>query len=374
MIDEIDTIVVGAGVVGLAVARALALEGREAIVVDQHSRIGEETSSRNSGVIHSGIYYPKDSLKARLCVRGRDLLYDYCRRRQVAHSRCGKLIVAQAMQVPALRNLHDRGVANGVYDLQWLSADEVRSIESEVHCAAGLYSPSTGIVDAAEYMNALHADVEGAGSRVVTRTRFLRATCRDSGFELELDSAGERQLIACRWLVNSAGLGAIDLLRRIDGYPAEMLRTAYYAKGNYFVCHGARPFKHLVYPMPNDAGLGVHATLDLDGTIRFGPDVEWVERVDYRVDPRRGENFYEAIREYWPGLRDDALQPGYAGIRPKLVGACAKASDFVVEGQPEHGVPGLINLLGIESPGLTASLALAEHVTRLLMCGPGSNP
>jgi L-2-hydroxyglutarate oxidase LhgO len=220
----------------------------------------------------------------------------------------------------------------------------------------------------------LHADVELAGSRVVTRTRFLRATRRGSGFELELDCGGESQPIACRWLINSAGLGAVDLLRRIDGYPAKRMRTAYYAKGSYFVCHGARPFKHLVYPMPNEAGLGVHATLDLDGTTRFGPDVEWVERCDYDVDPRRGESFYEAIREYWPGLPDNALQPGYAGIRPKLVGASTKASDFVVEGPPEHGVPGLISLLGIESPGLTASLALAEHVKELLVYGPVSHP
>jgi L-2-hydroxyglutarate oxidase LhgO len=363
---EVDTLIIGAGVVGLAIARALAMAGREVIVVERHARVGEETSSRNSGVIHSGIYYPKDSLKARLCVRGRELLYAYCRERGVAHRQCGKLIVAQSTQISALRDLQARAAANGVTDLEWLSGDQVRAMEPEVRCAAGLFSPSTGIVDVHEYMNTLMGDIESAGGQIVTRTRFVRGRSNGSGFAVEMDCDGEELAMSCRALVNSAGLDAVNVLDRITGYPASRLRKAHYAKGNYFVCHGSRPFKHLVYPMPNEAGLGVHATLDLDGTTRFGPDVEWIEQLDYGVDARRGESFYAAIREYWPALPDGALQPGYAGIRPKLVGADGKAADFVVESEQQHGVPGLVNLLGIESPGLTASLALAEHVRTLV--------
>ena len=362
---RVDSIVVGGGVVGLAVARALALAGDEVVVVERHERIGEETSSRNSGVIHSGIYYPKDSLKARLCVRGRELLYDYCRRREIAHSKCGKLIVAQAAQVSALQLLQARALANGVEDLELLAAGRVRSLEPEVRCAAALLSPSTGILDVHEYMSALLADIESAGGQVVTRTHFVRASGDESGLTVHLDCDGEPLVMSCATLVNSAGLAAVSLLERLEGYPAARLRTAHFAKGSYFVCHGRKPFKRLVYPMPNEAGLGVHATLDLDGTTRFGPDVEWVDELDYRVDAQRGESFYAAIREYWPTLADGALRPGYAGIRPKLVGADAKAADFVIESEQDHGVAGLVNLLGIESPGLTSSLALAEHVVAL---------
>jgi L-2-hydroxyglutarate oxidase LhgO len=363
--EKVDSIVVGAGVVGLAVARALALAGDQVIVVERHARIGEETSSRNSGVIHSGIYYPKDSLKARLCVRGRELLYDYVRRRGIAHSKCGKLIVAQAAQVPALQALQARASANGVDDLELLTAERVRTLEPAVRCSAALLSPSTGIVDVHEYMNALVADVESAGGQVVTRTQFVRASVNEPGLTVHLDCDGEPLVMRCTNLINSAGLDAVSLLKRLEGYPAARSRTAYFAKGSYFVCHGSKPFKRLVYPMPNEAGLGVHATLDLDGATRFGPDVEWVDRLDYRVDPQRGESFYAAIREYWPTLPEGALQPGYAGIRPKLVGADSKAADFVIESANDHGVAGLVNLLGIESPGLTSSLALAELVTDL---------
>lgn len=364
-IERVDSIVVGAGVVGLAVARSLALAGDKVIVVERHARIGEETSSRNSGVIHSGIYYPKDSFKARLCVRGRELLYDYCSRRQIAHSKCGKLIVAQSAQIQALQDLHARAIANGVDDLELLTADRVRSIEPHVRCSAALLSPSTGIIDVHEYMNALLADIEAAGGHVVTRTQFVRASANGSGFTVHLDCEGEALAMSCARLINSAGLDAVSLLQRLEGYPASRLRTAHFAKGSYFVCHGVRPFKRLVYPMPNEAGLGVHATLDLDGATRFGPDVEWVDQCNYQVNSRRGESFYAAIREYWPTLPEGALQPGYAGIRPKLVGADAKAADFVIESEKDHGVTGLVNLLGIESPGLTSSLALAQLVTSM---------
>lgn len=366
MPDKVDVVVVGAGVVGLAVARALAQVGNEVIVLERHELAGQETSSRNSGVIHSGIYYPHGSLKARLCVRGRELLYPYCESRSVAHERCGKLIVAQQAQVPDLQVLHAKGIANGVTDLEWRSGAEVAAMEPAVRCAAGLWSPATGIVDVHELMLAFEADLEARGGTVVVDTELLAAGITPDGFVAVIRSGGDSSEIACRVLVNSAGLSAPAVLDRIAGYPPARRRQAYFAKGNYFVCQGAKPFRHLVYPMPNEAGLGVHATLDLDGTTRFGPDVEWVDEPDYRVDASRGNSFYAAIREYWPGLPDGSLQPGYSGIRPKLVGAGAKAGDFEIDGPGQHGVPGLINLLGIESPGLTSSLALGEEVVSRL--------
>ncbi len=358
--------VVGAGVVGLAVARALALAGREVIVVERHRLPGQETTSRNSGVIHSGIYYPKDSLKAKLCVRGRELLYDFCQARDIAHSRCGKVIVAQEAQVPGLKALEQKGLANGVTDLAWLSAAQVRELEPEVRCAAGLWSPSTGVIDVHEYVTTLIADLEAHGGTVVYGAELRDVAVTPGGFEVTVASNGSADAFDCRNLVNSAGLAAVDLLRRIRGYPERRLRRAYFAKGNYFACHGVRPFRHLVYPMPGDAGLGVHATLDLDGSTRFGPDVQWIDEPDYDVDATRAASFYAAIREYWPGMPDGCLQPGYAGVRPKLVGEGAAAADFVVEGAESHGVAGLVNLLGIESPGLTSSLALAEEVASRL--------
>ena len=364
MTARVDVVVVGAGVVGLAVARALALAGREVLVLERHRLPGQETTSRNSGVIHSGLYYPQGSLKARLCVRGRHLLYGFCAAREIAHSRCGKLIVAQESGISGLKGLAEKGRANGVDDLAWLTADEVRALEPEIRCAAGLWSPSTGIVDVHEFVTALIADIEANNGAIVYGTELQGAVAGQDGFIVMLSSGGQVDTLACRTLVNSAGLGAVDLLQRIDGYPAGRRRKAYFAKGNYFVCSGARPFTHLVYPMPNEAGLGVHATLDLDGSTRFGPDVEWVDRPEYHVDAKRAEGFYAAIREYWPALPDGCLQPGYAGVRPKLVGEGAAAADFVIEGGKDHGIAGLVNLLGIESPGLTSSLAIAEEVAR----------
>jgi L-2-hydroxyglutarate oxidase LhgO len=361
--DRLDAVVVGAGVVGLAVGRELAVRGMEVAVVERNARIGEEISARNSGVIHSGIYYPAGSWKARLCVRGRRLLYELCESRSVAHSRCGKIIVAQPAQEEALRRLESFGRTNGVDDLRWLTGEEVRQLEPAVVCSAGLLSPSTGIVDVHELMSVLESDLESSGGYVVTRTALTGVQqAAGGGFELQLDSGGEQQDLECTRLVNSAGLSAVALLQLLEGYPHPQKWNGWLAKGNYFSCSGARPFRHLIYPMPNEAGLGVHATLDLDGSVRFGPDVEWVEKVDYEVDARRGDSFYAAIREYWPGLKDGALQPGYSGIRPKLVPAGAKAADFVIETPADHGIGGLVNLLGIESPGLTSALAIAEVV------------
>jgi L-2-hydroxyglutarate oxidase LhgO len=361
--DSTDVVIIGGGAVGLAIARALAGHGLETIVLEQHARAGQETTSRNSGVIHSGIYYPTGSLKARLCVRGREMLYKLCEQRGVAHRRCGKIIVAaDPSQTPKLQALQQQAIANGVTDLTMLSARQVAELEPEVRCAAGLLCPSTGIVDVHELLLTLIADLEARGGALVLQSKFLAAAADDDGIVVAVESDSASAELRCRWLVNCAGLGALLLLRQVRGYPANRLRQPFFAKGNYFACHGVRPFRRLVYPMPNDAGLGIHATLDLDGTTRFGPDVEWVDRPDYRVDPARADSFYAAIREYWPTIPPGSLQPAYAGVRPKLVGSGAAPADFEIEGPAQHAVPGLISLLGIESPGLTSSLAIGELV------------
>lgn len=362
MTDTVDVVVVGAGVVGLAVARALAMAGRETIVLERHDREGEETSSRNSGVIHSGIYYPPGSLKARLCVRGRELLYEYCRARDIAHRQCGKLLVAQQNQTGKLRALLENGQRNGVRDLQWLDAAQARALEPEVQCAAAVWCPSTGIIDVHELMSCLLADLEAHGGAVAFGTTFAAARSLAGSFHVTCASGGEESVIGCNLLVNAAGLSAPRILEQIEGYPDGRRRTGHYAKGHYFALHGRSPFSHLVYPMPGEAGLGVHATLDMAGKVRFGPDVEWVQEIDYQVDAARAASFYQAIREYWPELRDGTLQPDYTGIRPKLVGPGEGAADFEIEAPGAHGVAGLINLLGIESPGLTSALAIGEYV------------
>ena len=365
-ICDTDCVVIGAGVIGVAVARAVARSGLETVLLERHSRPGEETSSRNSGVIHSGIYYPADSLKARFCVHGRALLYKFCREFDVAHLQLGKLIVGQADQLDALRALQRRAVANGVTDLRWLDADEVARLEPQVRCEAALLSPSTGIVDVPEFITTLIAGLEAAGGTISYRSTMAAARPFAGGFEVDIRSGDDDVTLRTRCLVNAAGLQALDVARRIGGCDAARLPVARFAKGNYFSCSGPSPFTHLIYPMPNSAGLGVHATLGLDNSVRFGPDVEWVDTLDYDVVPGRADSFYAAIREYWPGLRDGALQPAYAGIRPKLVGPGDAAADFVIDDSAVHGVPGLVNLLGIESPGLTSSLAIAEHVASLL--------
>lgn len=368
--DSIEAAVIGGGVVGLAVGRALAMQGVETLVLERHTRPGQETTSRNSGVIHSGIYYPAGSLKAALCVRGRELLYRFCEERGVRYQRCGKIIVAGDAQVAALHALHQRAIGNGVLDLEVLDRAQVALLEPAVVCAAGLLSPSTGIIDVHELLLALLADLEAHGGTLLLQSSVTALKTTGDGIVIQVDSGGTTSELQCRWLVNCAGLSAPQVLRLIDGYPPQRLRPAFYAKGNYFACQGVRPFKRLVYPMPNEAGLGVHATLDLDGTTRFGPDVEWVAEPDYRVDPQRAESFYAAIREYWPDIPTGSLQPAYAGVRPKLVGPGSAAGDFEIEGPAAHGVAGLINLLGIESPGLTSSLALAERVARLVSRAP----
>jgi L-2-hydroxyglutarate oxidase LhgO len=361
-VDEVEAVVVGAGVIGLAAARALALAGHEVIVLERAYTIGFETSSRNSEVIHSGIYYPKDSLKATTCVGGRRRLYGYCREHGVAHARLGKIIVASdEAEIPALEKIAAAARANGVDDVERLDAAEARRLEPELHCVAALFSPSTGIIDSHGLMLAFLGEAEAAGAMIVLRTPILAGRVRADGFELST-GGDEPDIIRCRYLINAAGLYAPALAQAIQDLPPETIPPAYFCRGVYFTLSGKTPFRHLVYPVPPPGGLGVHITLDLAGQARFGPDVEWIPSVDYTVNPERGEAFYAAVRRYWPGLRDGALQPGYAGIRPKISGPTEPAADFVVQGPSTHGVPGLVNLYGIESPGLTASLALADEV------------
>jgi len=317
-------------------------------------------------VIHAGIYYPQGSAKARFCVAGKTMLYAYCAERGVAHKRLGKLIVAcTEAEIPVVAGVRDRAVANGVTDLEWLDGAAARALEPALTTVGAFFSPSTGIIDSHALMLAYQAELEAAGGMVVLRAPVLAGRVTERGFALDVGGA-EPLTLACRTLVNSAGVHAPRLARAIAGIPAHTIARDYYCRGVYFTLSGRSPFRHLIYPVPEAAGLGVHLTLDLAGQARFGPDVEWIDGVDYTVDPRRGDRFYAAIRTYWPGLRDGALQPGYAGIRPKISGRSEPAADFLVQGPLAHGVPGLVNLYGIESPGLTASLAIAEHVATLL--------
>ncbi|MGE8064849.1 NAD(P)/FAD-dependent oxidoreductase [Pseudomonas sp. NPDC089569] len=364
---EIDSVVVGAGVVGLAVARALALSGREVIVVEAGEGIGVGISSRNSEVIHAGIYYPGGSLKAQLCVAGRQQLYAYCDERAVEYQRLGKLIVAtDEAQQGALQRLLEQGRRNGVDDLQWLDAVEAQALEPALSCVAALWSPSTGIVDSHGLMLALQGDAEARGASLAFHTPLLSARCTGQGFELQMGGT-EPMTLGCRELINCTGLSAPEVAGRITGLPAQHIPRAHLCKGSYFSFSGRAPFRHLVYPAPESAGLGVHMTLDLGGQARFGPDVQWVDAIDYRVDPTRADGFYAAIRRYWPGLPDNSLQPAYSGIRPKITGPGQPAADFCLSGPAEHGVPGLVNLFGIESPGLTSCLALADRVLEHLL-------
>jgi L-2-hydroxyglutarate oxidase LhgO len=372
MSERVDAVVAGAGVVGLAIARALARQGREVLVLEAAEAIGTETSSRNSEVVHAGIYYPKDSLKALLCVRGRRLLYDYCASHGVPVHRLGKLIVATSDgEARALDGIASKAWANGVEDLRPISAAEAQALEPALNCTAALLSPSTGIIDSHRLMLAYQGDAEAAGAMVAFHAPIVCGRPTDRGWSLDVGGADPMRL-DCDLLVNAAGLGAVALAGRLEGLPADAVPTAYLCKGSYYSLAGRSPFSHLIYPVPEHAGLGVHLTLDLGGQARFGPDTEWVDHIDYRVDIARAKGFYAAIRRYWPGLPDGALQPGYAGMRPKISGPHEPAADFRIDGPARHGLPGLVNLFGIESPGLTASLAIAEHAASLVQGGDGA--
>jgi L-2-hydroxyglutarate oxidase LhgO len=360
--ERIECVVIGAGVVGLALARELAMAGREVVVLEAEDRFGTGTSSRNSEVIHAGMYYPAGSLKARLCLEGNRTLYEYCLARQVGHRRCGKLIVATGPgQLDALRRIQAQAEANGILDLRWLERDQAVALEPSLDCVAALVSPSTGIVDSHGLMQALLRDAEDHGTALVFRSPVIGGEPAADGLELEIGGAEPMRVLAGQ-VFNCAGLHARTVACAMGGVAERAVPPVYLAKGNYYTLSGPAPFSRLVYPVPEAAGLGVHLTLDLGGQARFGPDVEWVDSINYEVDPARADRFYAAIRRYWPGLGDGALQPAYAGIRPKLQGPGDPIRDFLIQSEADHGVKGLWNLLGIESPGLTACLSLARLV------------
>ncbi len=382
--EQIETVVVGAGVVGLAVARALALAGHEVMVIEREAHVGQGVSSRNSEVIHAGLYYPTGSLKAKLCVRGKELLYDYCAERGLPHQRCGKLIVAtDAAQLGKLAHIEAQAAANGV-PVERLSREQAKALEPALECMAALHSPTTGILSAHELMTALQGDLENASGMVALATEVDSIRFSDenqapalvvsakSAINNAADQDAERFELRCKHVINAAGLSAPLLAQRIRGLQPQWVPTAHYAKGNYYSLSGKAPFRHLIYPIPEAAGLGVHLTLDLGGQAKFGPDVQWLEgldspdQIDYGVDPRRADAFYAEVRKYWPGLRDGQLTPSYSGVRPKITAPHEAAADFVIQGPDAHGVPGLVNLFGIESPGLTSCMAIGEEVVQLL--------
>lgn len=377
--DQVDVLVVGAGVVGLAAARALAMRGRDVLVAEAAPRYGSGVSSRSSEVVHAGLYYEPGSLKARLCVRGRELLYAYCRERGVAHARCGKLVVATRQQdegrLEAIRTRARACGADAAEPLAMLSAAQARALEPELQCSAALLSPRSGIVDSHGLMTALLADTEAAGGLLACASRIEGAEPAPGGWRIAIGADGTRSLLQARWIVNAAGLDAQAVARSITGFPDSSIPQRHLAKGHYFDLAGKAPFARLIYPTPVDGGLGVHLTLDLGGRARFGPDVQWLDAVgaetpaaalDHAVDPARAAAFYAEVRRYWPRLPDSALQPAYAGIRPKLAGAGAAAADFRIDGPATHGVDGLVHLFGIESPGLTSALAIGEVVAALV--------
>ncbi|MEL6949392.1 MAG: NAD(P)/FAD-dependent oxidoreductase [Pseudomonadota bacterium] len=358
---DFDCVVVGGGIVGLAVAREMAGHGLSTVVLEAESLPLTHTSSRNSEVIHAGIYYPEGSLKAQTCVAGKALLYDYCERRGVAHRNIGKYILAvDAEDEAVLDDYVVRAAANGVTDLVWRDTSDMRRAEPAVRCTRALWSPSTGILDTHAYALALQGDLEADEGLLVCGSRVARAEPVSGGWSLHLE--GQDEAVRTRRLVNAAGLGAVELARRTEGLTPEHVPQAFLAIGHYYTLAGRSPFNHLVYPTAGGGGLGVHVTLDIGGQVRFGPDVTWVDEVDYAFDDSRRDQFIEAIRRYYPALDPERLAPGYTGIRPKIAGPGEPAADFVVQGHETHGQDGLVNMFGIESPGITASLALARLV------------
>ncbi len=362
--ETVDCIVIGAGVVGLAAARALARAGREVVIMEAAGSIGQGVSSRSSEVIHAGIYYPTGLLKTRVCVAGRDMLYRFCEDFSVPHSRCGKLIVATSeAERPKLEAIRAQAEANGVSDLRPISAQEARQLEPELSCVAALLSPSTGIIDSHGFMAALLGDAEAHGAVLALNTPVVGGRVEHDGIVVEAGGA-EPMALKARLLVNAAGLGAHAVAASLHGMPGEKIPPRHLAKGSYFSLAGRSPFSRLIYPVPEAGGLGVHLTLDMGGQARFGPDVEWIDREDYAVDHRRGDGFYASIRRYWPELKDGSLEPAYAGIRPKIERPGGSTTDFMIQTAATHGIASLVNLFGIESPGLTSSLAIAEEIAQ----------
>lgn len=366
MTDTLDCVVIGAGVVGLAIGRAMAKRGRDVIVLESETAIGTVTSSRNSEVIHAGIYYPAGSLKGTLCVRGKTMLYDYLKEHGIEHNRCGKLVVAtNEAEIGVLHDVVKKAAANGCTELNWLDGSQAMAQEPGLKCLAALSSPTTGIVDSHAYMLSLQGEIETHGGAVVLASPLEGGKVQDDGLLLRVGGS-EPMEVLCKTVINCAGLDAQNVMRGIDGFPTKHIPAQYYCKGSYFTLTGKAPFEQLIYPVPGQASLGCHYTRDLGGQGRFGPDAEWVEKIDYEVDPARGDSFYEQIRRYWPDLPEGALTPSYSGMRPKLQAPGEAAKDFQIDGPSVHGINGLVNLFGIESPGLTSSLALGEHVADLL--------
>jgi len=366
MTERVEAIVIGAGIIGLAIARQLALSGREVVIIEAADKIGTQTSSHNSEVIHAGIYYPTDSLKARLCVSGRQALYAYCAENGIEHKKLGKIIVATAPeQIEKLSDIKAQAEANGVDDLTFLNKNELKVMEPELKAEAGLLSPSTGIIDSHGLMLSYLGEAQAHGAVLAVNSPVISGEVIERGIRLQIGTETP-YFLESGIVVNAAGLGAQKIAQSIDGVPPGSIPPLYLAKGNYFKLQGRAPFSRLIYPVPEPGGLGIHLTLDLGGQARFGPDVEWVDEIDYGVDPARGDKFYEAISTYYPALKEGALTPDYAGFRPKISGPGEAVADFAILGPRDHGVTGLINLFGIESPGLTASLAIAEYATGLL--------
>lgn len=367
--EQVDAVVIGAGVVGLAIAARLSRHLSNVLVIDKNDSFGEETSSRNSEVIHAGIYYPKNSLKAELCVAGKHALYEYCQQRHIPHNNIGKLIVAQNAEEEAyLQKTIEKAAANGVHDLDWVSSEALHSMEPNLSATAALISPSTGIVDVHSYMQSLLAEIEQNNGQFVARTALETVECSDKGFVVNLNCQGEMLQLSSKYVVNSAGLYCEKVARAIDGMSEQHIPTLHWCRGHYFSYTGKSPFKQLIYPVPeaNGVGLGIHGTLDLGGQLKFGPDTQYIDSLEYVVSTDLRSKFVQAIKRYFPAVEPEKLQPAYSGIRPKLQGPGAPVEDFCIQGHSVHGVTGLVNLYGIESPGLTSSLAIAKRVAQQL--------
>ncbi len=367
MTEKVDCIVIGAGVVGLACARALAFSGREVVVLEQAEAIGTETSSRHSEVVHAGIYYPPGSLKARFCVEGKLKMYKFMKEHNIPHNQLGKFIAATSeSQIGTLYQIKKRAQQNGVSDLEFLSYNEVSVREPELHCVAALWSPSTGVADSHSFMLGLQGEAEDKGAMIAFFSPVDSGSVDERSITLKVGGDAGMTLNA-NTVINAAGLHSQKLISLFKGFPKSRIPPSYFCKGSYYSLSGCKaPFSSLIYPAPEQAGLGVHLTLDMANQARFGPDVEWIDKINYDVDPKRAEKFYEAVRKYWPGLPDGALMPGYAGIRPKIQAPGEPAADYLIQGPKDHGIPGLVNLFAIESPGMTSSLAIADHVVEVL--------
>jgi L-2-hydroxyglutarate oxidase LhgO len=368
--EQVDCLIIGAGVIGLAIARSLSMQGIEVLVLDKETSFGMETSSRNSEVIHAGIYYPKDSLKTKLCVEGRDLLYSYCQERHISHKKCGKLIVAcTGQEVDTLKTIQKKAKGNGVHNLAFLSREQVLEKEPDLDVVAGLFSPDTGIIDSHNFMLSLLGDIENNGGTFVPRSKFISGKITSDKFIVNIcdTESGQELKIQTKTLINAAGLYAGPLLENLKGFPQKHIPKTYYAKGHYFSLSGTTTFKHLIYPVPEAGGLGIHLTLDMGGGAKFGPNVEWIDEIsDYAADEKLRDVFFENIKKYWPAVKKEALVPGYTGIRPKTAPRGSE-NDFVIQTEKEHGIANLVNLLGIESPGLTSSLAIAAAVEKSIL-------